>query len=67
MDRAQKRRCAICGRKEMTGKKRLHVDHDHETGRVRALLCRDHNLALGLFRDNPKWLRNAADYIEKYR
>jgi hypothetical protein len=42
-----------------------NIDHDHTTGRVRGLLGREINRALGMFQDNPIWLRAAADYIEK--
>lgn len=56
---AQVGRCAIClvARAE-------HVDHDHETGRVRALLCFNCNAALGQFKDRPDALRRAAAYLE---
>lgn len=52
--------CAICGRNQ----KRLCVDHDHISGRVRGLLCNSCNNGLGRFKDNPKSLRKAADYLE---
>lgn len=46
---------------------RLHVDHDHDTGRVRGLLCTNCNLALGKCRDSPAILRGLADYVEADR
>ena len=50
--------CAICREAPPT-----HLDHDHETGRVRGALCVPCNNGLGLFRDNPDLLRGAADYL----
>lgn len=61
----QEGRCAICGETgETFGGRRLHVDHDHETGRVRGLLCGLCNSALGKFKDSPDRLRAAASYLE---
>jgi hypothetical protein len=57
--------CAISGLP--SDGKMLAVDHNHVTGSVRQLLHNDINVALGLFRENPEWLRRAADYIEKWR
>jgi hypothetical protein len=62
--------CALCGAKP-SGKgpsnSRLHIDHCHKTGKVRALLCGNCNTALGLMKDNPKLLRKAANYLEAHR
>lgn len=62
---AQDGRCAICRTDDWPGKDhRPHVDHCHETGRVRGLLCDFCNRGLGLFGDDPARLRAAADYLE---
>jgi ferritin-like metal-binding protein YciE len=55
--------CAICReRSEET----LCVDHHHVTRLVRRLLCRRCNLGIGHFRDDPRLLRAAADYLEAF-
>ncbi len=59
--------CALCGKtaaEQTRYTEFLHVDHDHVTGRVRGLLCDQHNLLLGRFNDDPALLRRAADYLE---
>lgn len=61
---AQGRRCAIC-RRATGAVRRLAVDHDHKTGKVRGLLCKPCNrYGLGMFaRDNPEIFDRAADYL----
>ena len=39
------------------------VDHDHDTGRVRAILCADCNRGIGMFKENPDALWAAARYV----
>lgn len=61
--------CAVCGgtiaNRGKNSMSRLHVDHDHDTGRVRGLLCHPCNTGIAKFRDDPALLRSAADYIER--
>lgn len=54
--------CAICGSAEH-GKRPLMVDHDHEDGRIRGLLCTRCNVGLGYFQDNPEALSAAVVYL----
>lgn len=61
---AQGERCAVCGEYP---EKRLHVDHDHQTGAVRGLLCEWCNHAIGKARDDPARLRAMADYLERHQ
>ncbi|MER0478849.1 endonuclease domain-containing protein [Streptomyces sp. Edi2] len=42
----------------------VQVDHDHETGKVRGVLCFSCSAALGQFKDRPDVLRRAAEYLE---
>lgn len=58
---AQSVRCAICHERPKEG--RLHVDHDHGTGRFRGLLCGSCNKAFGLFHDDLDRLKEAVRYI----
>ena len=59
--------CAIC-KNEGDGKwKKLCVDHDHKTGKVRGLLCSNCNRMLGLVGDNINALTNAVSYLKKHK
>jgi hypothetical protein len=58
---AQQGQCAIC---KSIPDGLLHVDHCHETERVRGLLCGNCNRALGLFKDNIKSLEEAITYLK---
>lgn len=65
----QNGQCPICGTElqQASGDRDFDcdavIDHDHETGLTRGLLCHRCNMALGLLRDNTDALRRAADYI----
>lgn len=56
-------RCEICG----TQTEDLCVDHDHDTGEVRGVLCRACNRSIGQLGDTAESLRKAADYLAKTR
>ncbi len=56
--------CAICAGSPKGRWKRFVVDHDHRTGKIRALLCAWCNTALGLAQDSPTLLRRMAAYLE---
>src|SRR3990167_595903 len=66
----QNKRCAICKlrldllQSDKIGRTRITIDHCHETGKVRGLLCGCCNVGLGQFRDNKKSLKNAVRYLK---
>jgi hypothetical protein len=63
--------CAICKKplsylvSEKLKQKKLYIDHNHETGKIRGLLCSTCNTGLGMFKDNVEYLRNAITYLLK--
>lgn len=57
--------CAICGT-EHSEQRKLHVDHNHKTEAVRALLCGGCNAALGVLERNPEYLQKCHNYLEKH-
>jgi hypothetical protein len=54
--------CAICG--DCTSD--LHIDHSHQTGRIRGLLCHGCNVAIGHFREDISRMTNAIEYLRKF-
>ena len=58
----QEGKCSIC--KESFDS--LCVDHNHDTGEIRGLLCKKCNLGLGNLKDSLELLRNAIDYLKEY-
>lgn len=59
---SNKKVCTVCGNPDPNGSK-LAVDHCHTTGKIRDLLCRYCNLALGYTKDNPQILQGLYNYI----
>ena len=59
--------CAICEKLEVTKRThRLVVDHAHATGRIRGLLCHRCNCGIGYFKDDPKHIQKALDYLGQW-
>lgn len=59
--------CAICKKLEVTARtKRLVVDHDHKTGKIRGLLCHRCNCGLGYFKDDRSLIALAIEYLQEY-
>ena len=62
--------CSICGEPETSlsnigNSKAMAIDHCHDTGRVRGLLCSNCNKALGLFKDNIDVMASAISYLKQ--
>ena len=58
--------CAIC-RGEQVNVRRMAVDHCHDTGKIRGLLCNPCNAGLGQFKDDPDRMRIAIRYLEEHK
>ena len=57
--------CAICGTKSNRDGKRLFVDHCHESGKVRGILCRKCNSGIGALGDSIEGVQRAVKYLER--
>jgi hypothetical protein len=57
-------RCAICGRAPER-EASLHLDHHHDTGVIRGILCIGCNQGIGQFQDDPELLERAAAYLRQ--
>ena len=63
--------CALCGHPEKGSnrdgsQRRLHIDHDHSTGRIRSLLCSGCNAGLGGFKEDPHRMGEAIRYLKRH-
>lgn len=65
MKKKAKHKCEVCGAAELREKRGLVVDHCHDKGHVRGVLCHTCNTAIGLMKDSPAIMRAAAKYIER--
>jgi hypothetical protein len=57
--------CAICGKEGNPDGQMMSVDHDHKTGKIRGILCRNCNLGIGYLEDNKETLLSAIGYLER--
>ena len=64
---SQNGKCIICDIRGVDTKRGLAVDHDHETGKLRDLLCDKCNRGLGHFNDSPELLRKAMKYLLRHK
>ncbi len=55
--------CQICGNEGKAHYKRLVIDHDHETGKIRGCICSNCNSILGYCKDDPLVLQNLINYL----
>ena len=61
----QEGKCLGCETVQSKLEHRLCIDHDHNTGRFRGLLCRECNLVLGNSKDSIQVLKNLIQYLEE--
>jgi hypothetical protein len=59
----QNNKCAICGKPQF--KKRLSIDHNHKTDKIRGLLCNNCNILIGFAKDDIEILKEAINYLRK--
>ena len=60
----QKGRCKICERHRDILSSNLNVDHNHNTGKIRGLLCNQCNQAIGLLKEDVSIILKAAEYVK---
>lgn len=71
--KAQRGNCAICNKPETSLNQHTHeprllsVDHCHQTGRVRGLLCKRCNTGIGAFEESPDLLKAAIRYVRRHK
>lgn len=69
LQKEQNNKCSICNKEETTtnqyGIKKLAVDHNHSTGKVRGLLCAKCNMALGLLNEDIIIMSKMITYVSE--
>jgi hypothetical protein len=58
--------CPICGKHETELGKKLVIDHNHQTGKNRSLLCSECNRAIGYFHEDTTAIENAIQYLKAW-
>jgi hypothetical protein len=58
--------CAICMSPTPKGRGTFHVDHCHETGKIRGILCHDCNTGIGKLGDSLESVKKAVSYLERF-
>ena len=58
--------CEICGKHQSEQNRRLDIDHNHTTGKVRSLLCTNCNTAVGLLQESVDNAAKLAEYLRKH-
>lgn len=66
MHNTQKGKCVICLKPPSGKNKKLCVDHNHETGKVRALLCHRCNMLVGCLENEKELVYKIMDYVKRY-
>ena len=64
---AENGNCAICNKNQSNFKKALSVDHCHDSGLVRGLLCSKCNFFIGQANENVTYLQSAINYLKIYK
>jgi hypothetical protein len=63
---SQDNKCNICKNK-FVDKKKIHIDHDHESKKVRGLLCINCNIGIGMLKDSQEILQSAINYLNYHK
>ncbi len=66
ISKSQNHLCAICGIPQSEQRRRMSIDHDHKTGKIRALLCSNCNVGIGNFKESPEILNKAIHYLNEH-